>query len=663
MHHIAFDGWSVGRLLAEIEELYEAAVTGVDPQLPELPIQYADYAAWQQAQLATPELQAQLCYWTEQLAGELPVLSLPTDRTRPPVRTYRSDSVRFDVPADVWAGMKAASRAAGVTPFMMLLATYAATLSRHAGQDEIVIGTAAANRSRPEVTDLIGMFVNTLALRLPIDHDAPFSQLLEVVKQAAIAAYAHQDVPFDRVVEAVQPPRDMSRSPIFQTMFVLQNMPTPELRLGELSVELLPIGAGALDVDLSMELLELPSGVTGELKFSSDLFDRGSVERLVGHWGVVLAGVVGDPLVSVGSLGLLSEGERREVLVEWNATGVDVPSGSGGVLGLFGAQVVRSPDAVAVRMGDEVVSFRELDERSDRLAWHLRGVGVGVGDVVGVAVERSVAMVVVLLGVWKAGGAYLPLDPGFPVERLGFMVADSGCGVVVTSGSALSGLDVSGLRLVDVVGEWEEIAAAEGVGGLEGPGDLAYVIYTSGSTGVPKGVEIEHRSVVSFLGSMQVEPGLSAGDVLLAVTTLSFDISVLEVFLPLVSGAQLVVASRDEVVDGRLLGGLIESSGATVVQATPTTWSMLLDSGWAGGSGLKVLCGGEAMSRELADRLVERCGSVWNMFGPTETTIWSTVFEVSAGGVGPVPIGRPIANTVCRVLDRAGRSGAGGGAG
>ena len=447
-------------------------------------------------------------------------------------------------------------------------------------------------------------------VRTDLSGEPSFVELMHRVQEVVLEAQAHQDVPFEVLVAEMSQTRDLSRGPLVHVLFNIHQAPYVGRDLRGLVVEPVVVDRDGAQFDLSVlvvagEELDQPQAL---VEFSSDLFDRGSVERLVGHWGVVLAGVVGDPLVSVGSLGLLSEGERREVLVEWNATGVDVPSGSGGVLGLFGAQVVRSPDAVAVRMGDEVVSFRELDERSDRLAWHLRGVGVGVGDVVGVAVERSVAMVVVLLGVWKAGGAYLPLDPGFPVERLGFMVADSGCGVVVTSGSALSGLDVSGLRLVDVVGEWEEIAAAEGVGGLEGPGDLAYVIYTSGSTGVPKGVEIEHRSVVSFLRSMQVEPGLSAGDVLLAVTTLSFDISVLEMFLPLVSGARVVVGDRDEVVDGRLLAGLIESSGATVMQATPTTWSMLLDSGWAGGSGLKVLCGGEAMSRGAGG---SSGGAVW----------------------------------------------------
>ncbi len=659
MHHIASDGWSVARLADELVEIYTADVHGRAPQLPELPIQYADYAAWHRAAWEDDDGSEGMAYWTGILAGELPILDLPTDHPRPPVQSYRGGEVRFEFDAELMAAVTAFSRRAGVTPFVTLIASYAAVLARFSGQDEVVIGTASANRGPRETTNLIGLFVNTLPIRIRIDRGASFAALVEEVRRQWLGALAHQDVPFERVVEAVRPTRDVSRAPIFQTMFVFQNMALPDLRLPGIVVEPLSITTGAYHLDLGVQLVPGPAGVSGSVEFNADVFVVGSVERLVGAWGVLLAAGVGDGSLGVGVLPLVAGGDRELLLSGGGLGGVVVP-GWLRVDEWFASVVGSCGGAVAVSCGGEVLSYEGLDVLSNRLARVLVGLGVGPGSCVGVAVERSVGMVVALLGVLKAGAAYVPLDPGFPGERLAFMVADSGVGVVVTSGVVAAGVfdgslfDVSGLRFVDLDRDAGVIGGMDGSSlGVVG-GEVAYVIYTSGSTGVPKGVVVGHRGVINFLASMQVEPGLSVGDVLVAVTTLSFDISVLEVFLPLVSGASVVVAPGEVVGDGRLLAGLIESSGASVVQATPTTWSMLLESGWVGSPGLKVLCGGEAMSRGLADRLVGCCGSVWNMFGPTETTIWSTVFEVSPGGVGLVPIGRPIANTVCRVLDSAG---------
>jgi amino acid adenylation domain-containing protein len=676
MHHIASDGWSVLRTIGELITLYRASVSGGVAAVPEPTIQYADYAAWQRDRLQSPALQRQLAYWTEQLAGDLPVLELPTDRPRPTPRSYRSDVHLFEVPGDLAGAIRAHSRTVGATPFMTLLAAYAATLARYTGQRDVIIGTANANRQRPELTDLIGLFVNTLALRVVVDPDAPFDELLGRVRRVALDANRNQDVPFDRIVEAVRPPRDVSRSPIYQTMFTLHNMRPVEVQLPGVEVEALPVSTGELDVDLSIELTDV-GGATGGamqgmLRFNADLFDPASVERLVGSWLSLLASVVTDGSVPVGSVDLVGDGDVESV-ERWNATEVDLGVEGGlRVEELFAAQVRRSPDAVAVAAGETECSFVELDAASNRLAHRLLSAGVAPGDVVGVGVDRSVSMVVALLAVMKTGAAYVPLDPGFPAQRLSFMVSDAGVSVVVTSGSALLdrlGADdaaiVEGLSVIDVLADADEIDAESadpvkiaGSGGADrtglDPSGLAYLIYTSGSTGVPKGVQIEHRNVVNFLLSMREQPGLSADDVLLAVTTLSFDISVLEIFLPLVTGARLVLARTDDSIDGSRLARLITTSQATVMQATPTTWSMLIEAGWDGEASLKVLCGGEAMSRWLADELVSRCGELWNMFGPTETTIWSTLMRIQPDDAGTVPIGAPIANTVCRILDHNG---------
>ncbi len=656
-HHTASDGWSIGRLGLEVMELYAAAVEGRPAQLPELPMQYADYAELERQAWDDQDPSTGLAYWTDVLGGDLPVLALPEDRPRPPVRSYRGATVPFQLSADLMEAVSAFSRRSGTTPFVTLLASYAATLARFSGQDEVVVGTAAANRGRPETTALIGLFANTLALRLSPDPSLPFSTFVENVRTTAHGAFAHQDVPFDRIVEALRPERDLSRAPIFQTIFLYQNLPTAELQLPGLEVTSVPVDTGAFDLDIGVQLIPGTDGAAGEVRFNADVFEVGSVERLVEGWRVLLAAAVESPDAAVGVLPVVSGADVDRLLGVWGGSAVGVSAGAGSVVDLVRARVGLGPDVVAVRSGGVALSFAELDALSDRVGRLLVDRGVAAGDLVGVCLERSVVMVAVLLGVWKAGAAYVPLDPGFPSERLAFMVADAGLAAVVTSGAGLPvGVDVSGVAVVDVDGDGAELAALP-AGPLDGvePGGLAYVMYTSGSTGRPKGVAVTQANVVNFLLSMAQTPGLAAGDVLLAVTTLSFDISVLELFLPLVVGATVEIASREVAADGRRLGGLIGSSGATVMQATPTTWSMLFDAGWVGAAGLRVLCGGEAMSRDLADRLVGSCRQVWNMFGPTETTVWSTVASVAAGGAGSVPIGRPIAATVCRVLDRAGR--------
>ena len=667
LHHIAADGTSMIRIAAEVAACYEAAVLGVPPQLPDLPVQYADVTLWQREQATTDAFAVQRDYWRRRLEGPLPVLEMPTDRPRPPVFSYAAGSVPVAFDADLTARLRAASRVAGVTPFMFLMTTYAATLNRWSRADDLVVGTATANR-RADTDHLVGLFASTLPIRIGVPHRATFGDLLGEVKRATMDALANQDVPFDQIVRAVNPPRDLGRSPIFQTMFVLNNMTVPDLRpIGGIVVEDVPASTAAVEVDLSVVLDETPTGLSGRIDFASALFDEATIVRFVRSWRLLLDAAVADVTAPVATLPVIDREDRQLLLREWNDTAAGLPPWSR-IDQWCAAQARSTPDALAVRDATYSFTYREFDDAANRVARHLVGRGVVPGDRVGVAVERSASMVAVLLGVMKAGAAYVPLDPAFPADRLRFMIEDATLSHIVTSGEGDADLfTVPGAggrppAIVDLIADASAITA-EDPSPLptvdDGADEAAYVIYTSGSTGLPKGVVVGHRSVVNFLASMQRRPGMSPDDVLVAVTTLSFDISVLELFLPLVTGAFVVVATPDEVIDGRLLATLIDRAKATVVQATPTTFSMLFEVGWAGRRGLTVLCGGEAMSRELASQLIDTCGAAWNMFGPTETTIWSTISPVTAEAVatasGPaMSIGRPIANTTCRVLDANG---------
>ncbi len=660
VHHIAADGSSMVTMSTEVAACYEAAVLGTEPQVAPLPVRYTDVSVWQSEQLATGELATQLDRWRQRLAGPLPVLELPTDRPRPPTFASEAGSVDVELTGALATEVRAAARRAGVTPFMFLLGSYAATLARWTGADDLVIGTATANR-RPETAHLVGLFASTVPLRLRIDRHAPLRDLLHEVRRVTMAAFADQDVPFDRIVQAVNPTRDLSRSPIFQTMFVLNNMtPAVNRPVAGIVVEDVAVSAAAVEVDVSVVLDESSNGFVGRVDFSAALFDAATVERFVQSWRELLVGAVCGDQVAIATLPVVPVADRALLTTAWNDTTTALPPYARADA-WFAAQAAATPDSVAVTDGTTTLTYGELDEASNRVANHLASLGVVPGTFVGIAVQRSAAMVVVVLGVLKAGAAYVPLDPAFPDERLAFMVADSGVTLIVTSGEGVAarfaGSGPHGsVRTVDLVADGAALAAAAGGAPPAVPGDdaVAYVIYTSGSTGMPKGVVVGQRGLVNFLGSMQANPGMVADDVLVAVTTLSFDISVLELLLPLVTGASVVVATPEEAMDGRLLAALIERSGATVVQATPTTWSMLFELGWDGHAGLTALCGGEAMSPTLASRLVASCGRVWNMFGPTETTIWSTVFLVgpaATGATAAVPIGRPIGNSVCRVLD------------
>ena len=653
MHHIVGDLWSTSVFFGELVSLYGAFLAGEKPVLPELPIQYADFAAWQRKRLEGETISADLEYWRQTLAGAPPVLDLPTDRPRPVVQSTRGGSQPFQLSPQVAAGLKALSQREGVTPFMVLLAAFQVLLHRYSREEDIVVGVPVANRGRPEIDRLIGFFVNTLALRTDLSGDPSFREVLARVRQVCLGAYAHQEVPFERLVEELHPQRDLSRSPVFQVSFIFQNIPLPTFNVGGLTMEPMEVESSTSRFDLELQVFDRPDGISGWFEYNSDLFDGATIERMSAHLELLVGGLVAAPEQAIARVPMLAADEEQRLLREWNATG---RTWTGPQLAhrRFAEQAAATPRATAVTFEDESLDYGDLERRANQLAHRLRRHGVGRDVLVGICLERSPEMIVALLAVMKAGGAYVPIDPGFPPDRIAFMLKDSGLPVLLTRRRTLDGLgEVTAHALC--LDEIHEELAAEPAGAPDGtvePQDLAYVIYTSGSTGLPKGVQIPHRALANFLLTMRERPGIAAADVLLAVTTLSFDISMLELLLPLVEGARVVLASREVAADGERLRETLAGCGATMMQATPSTWRMLLDAGWRGAEGFRVLAGGEALPKELARRLVATGVTLWNMYGPTETTIWSSVARIHDGAVS---IGQPIANTELHVLDPSDR--------
>jgi amino acid adenylation domain-containing protein len=650
-HYIVCDDWSLGILFRELSILYAAFSAGERSPLSELPIQYADFAVWQRKLLQGEFLEDQLSYWRQKLLGAPAVLDLPTDRPRPPVQSFQGSRQAFVLSKSLTEALKALGRHEGVTLFMTLLAAFQTLLYRYTGQQDIVVGFLIANRNLAEIEGLIGFFVNTLVLRTDLSGDPRFRELLVRVREVCLGAYAHQDLPFEKLVEELHVERDLSRNPLFQVMFAFQNAPLSDLELPELSVSRMGVDSGTAKVDLTLHMAEGAGGLVGALEYATDLFDASTVKRMVDHFQTLLESIVADPERCLSELAILTEAERHQLLVEWNDTRRDYPTDKC-IHQLFEIQVERTPEATAVVFEKQQLTYRELNRRANQLAHYLRKLGVGPETLVGICIERSLDMVAAVLGVLKVGGAYVPLDPTDPKERLAFMLEDARVSVLLTQRRLMEGLPEHGATVVCVDTDWQAIAqeSEETPVSRACPENLAYVIYTSGSTGKPKGVQITHRGVINFLNSMRQQPGLTREDILLAVTTLSFDIAALELFLPLSVGARVVVVSREVASEGpKLLARLVES-GATAMQATATSWRLLLEAGWRSTGQMKIFCGGEALPRELAIQLLARGMPVWNLYGPTESTIWSTLYLLELLD-GSVPIGRPIANTEIYILD------------
>lgn len=652
--HLVTDGLSLGVLYEELQTLYRSHVTGEPPMLAPLPVQYLDYVQWEREWFAAGALDRHRAFWKKQLAGLPRLIGLPTDHPRPPVESIRGAREMVQLPLEAGAALKRLARAENATLFMVLLSAFGVLLHRYSGDTDIAIGSAVANRHRAEVQNVVGFFANNLVLRVDLSGRPTVRELIGRVRAMAMQSYAHQEMPFDMLVDEVGAQRALDHSPLFQVMFVLHTAGDARFELPGCTGEAVDLPLEVARYDLVMDVHDAPTGLKVYFEYRNELFEAATIVRMMSHLSRVLQQMVDRPLATIDELILMGDQEAGTVLLRWNRTGL--AGGAGHTLhGLFEEQARRRPDAPALLFGDEQVDYATLNARSNRLAHHLRSLGVGPGSLVGILLERSVEMVVAMLAVLKAGGAYVPLDPAFPGERIEFMMADAALAVVVTQSGLAATLGQGAPRTVcmDAEAPLLERQPAQDPCAAAVDTDLAYVIYTSGSTGRPKGVMVEHRSVVNFLASMRAEPGLVETDRFVSVTTLSFDIAGLEIHGPLTTGAVVVLAPREVTLDGQRLAQLLQYSQATVLQATPSTWRLLIDSGWQGHAGLKMLCGGEGLPRDLAGRLISMGGELWNMYGPTETTIWSTIARIEDVS-GPVPIGRPIANTQVYVLESSG---------
>ena len=652
VHHIIFDGWSLGVVLKEIGILYEAYDQNKEPLLPTLNVQYVDCAVWYEEWLINRKLSSQIDYWTKQLSGQLPILQLPRDRPRPKMPNYSGSFECFELPELLSNSIKALSKREGVTFFMLFMAAFKVLLFRYSGQEDIIIGTPVANRNHMEMEKLVGFFINMLALRSDLSGNPPFNELLARIRKTSLDAFAHQDLPFEQLVDILQPSRDMSLHPLYQVMFAFHNFPFPPVTLQHIKLQNIMIDRGASQLDLWLSLWEEDYIFKGAVEYSTELFDQDTISQMIRNYVTLLESILADPQEGIENYSLLDEQEKNTIVYDFNNTQLVLPELSC-FHQLFENQANRVPEKTAVIFEDQELTYGELNKRSNQLSHYLITLGVGPEVLVGIYVERSLEMMIGVLGILKAGGAYVPIDPTYPEERIALMIEDARMPVILTQDKLETSLPENESITICLDADWDDIAQeSNSCPPPSASGDnLAYVIFTSGSTGRPKGVQVPHRAVVNFLNSMSREPGFTENDVLLAVTTLSFDIHVLEIFLPLIVGARVVIASREMSSDGDLLLKALNESQATVMQATPSTWRLLLAAGWEGSPNLKILCGGEAFPRDLPKKLLPRAGSVWNMYGPTETTVWSSCYRITDGDT-PILIGRPIDNTQVYILDR-----------
>ena len=655
MHHIVSDGWSMGLLMREVAVLYEAYAQGRPSPLPELSIQYADYAVWQREWLQGEVLEEQLGYWRKQLAG-VEVLELPTDHARPSQPSRRGGSVEVRIAEPLLGRLKELSRREEVSLFMVLLTSFQLLLSRYSGQTDIAVGTPVANRTRSELEDLIGFFVNQLVLRTDLGGEPSVRELLGRVRQVCLQAYAHQDLPFERLVEEINPERSLNRTPLFQTFFGLQNAPTRAMDLEGLRLE--PIQAGPVPArfDLEMVVGEQGGELAGVLIYATDLYEPATVERMVGHWLRLLEQMVADPEQRISQLQMLSSVELEQVLREWNRTDAEYPEPS--VQELIASQAARTPEAVAVMSGGVQLSYGELNGRANQLAHYLHRLGVGPEVRVGLCMDRSVDLVIGLLGILKAGGVYVPLDPDQPEERLSYMIEDAAISVLLTQTAVAEERALASPQTVYVDQDWEEIAQEEERDPRVNvqPCNGAYVIYTSGSTGRPKGVLVEHRSLKNTLLYSASRFGLGADDAVAVMASFAFDISLLELMSVWLSGGRSTILTRGEVLDVERLGKSLQS--VTVVHGVPSLMRQLVVA-WQQDHHRpqqlrELLTGGDTVSAGLLRDLAETfpgCDRVV-LYGPTEASMICATQQITSVEGGRVsPIGRAIANTRIYVLD------------
>lgn len=651
MHHIVSDAWSNPILVRDLAAAYAQVLAGQASELPALPVQYADYAVWQRQQLQGEALEAELRHWRSYLGERVPVLELPTDFPRPAKPSPHGQRLRFALPAQLAERAQLFCRAEGCTPFVLLLATWQLLLARYSGQQAFAIGVPHAARSRCELDELIGFFVNTLIYRVDLGAQLTGRELCRRLRQESLAALDHAELPFELLLEQLQVERDPSRTPLFQAMFNLSSGAAVRLSLADIQIEQVLINADSAKFDLSLDVAVRPDGLYCELEYRLDLFLPATAERIATHYQQLLEALLHSPDSAVWQLPLLASGERDEVLNLWNRSEQVLVAGED-MLALFERRVLAGPERCALVCGAEQLSYAELNAQANRLAHWLRGEGVGAEQLIGVCLEREAALLIALLAIHKAGAAYLPIDPAQPPARNADILAQAAPTLLLTR-EALTGLFDSELPVVTLESLQPAMAtlSEDNLGLPVQPRQLAYSLYTSGSTGRPKGVQIEREALVNFLHGIQAHARLTEDDRLLAVTTLGFDIAVLELFLPLLHGACVVLAQREQALQPAALIRLLESQAVSVMQATPATWQMLLDYPSQAWQGLRVLCGGEALPGELAERLLARGVQLTNVYGPTETTVWSAAQAVERVDAAVVPIGRPLANNRLYILD------------
>ncbi|MEG5173064.1 amino acid adenylation domain-containing protein [Microcoleus sp. B3-D7] len=663
VHHIIFDGWSVNIFVQELTTIYSALVETHTPTLPEIRLQYVDFAVWQQQWLQGEVLQYQLAYWQQKLAGMPALLELPADRPRPAVQSFRGETQVFTIEQDISEALVNLSQQQGVTLFMLLLTAFKILLYRYTNHPDIVVGSSVANRQYPQIQGMIGFFVNNLVLRTDLSEKPTFLQLLQQVKQVVLEAYDHQDLPFDQLVEALHPERHLSYSPLFQISFDMEHESMSDITLQDLKLNISEPGSNdTAKFDLSLSLQKTKQGLTGAFEYSTDLLDTTTIARMIEHWQTLLAGIVANPEQRLSDLPILTAIEQSKLLVEWNQTQQDYPQNLC-IHQLFEAQVEQTPDAVAVIFKEEQLTYRELNAKANQLAHHLQALGVKPETLVAICVERSLEMIVGLLGILKAGGAYVPLDAAYPSERLAFMLEDSAVPVLLTQQRLVDRLAQHEAQIVCLDTQWEAIAqhSEENTACGVNAENLAYVIYTSGSTGKPKGVTIQHRSLINYTTAVNIEYEIEKCDRILQFSSISFDVSAEEIYTSLTSGATLVLRT-DSMLDS--IEGFLQKCknwGITVMALPTAYWheltAFLSQKTVALPPSLRlIIIGGEKALPERLKTWLECVGEqvrLVNNYGPTEATIGATIYELSPDDTAlrDLPIGRPLGNVQTYILD------------